>query len=77
MEVLLLYEDMIDEDIVMFADGVSQDAHNAMYALDKNGLLDSLDLDSDSFEDVFASRVIANLNFIAVHEKHRNKGYGD
>jgi len=76
MEILLLYEDRIDGDIVMFADGISQDAHNAMYALNKNGFFEPSDLDAESLDDIFASGVIANLNYIAVHDEHRNNGYG-
>jgi GNAT superfamily N-acetyltransferase len=83
MEVYVFYEDRIN-DLEMFADGISGDAHSTMCALSENGLLDPFDLDLfaldvESFDEIFdcISNVIAHLSYIAVRDDYRKKGIGD
>ena len=78
MEAFIFYENRID-DLVIYADGVSGDAHEAMYALSQNGLLEPFDPDSDSVDDMFDSlfdNEIVHLHYIAVREEYRKQGFG-
>jgi len=77
MEAYIFYEDRID-DLEMFADGVSGDAHMTMCALVENGLLKPYDPDKDSIEDMFysISGTISHINYLAVRDDYRNQGMG-
>ena len=77
MEFYIFYVDMID-DLVMFADGISQDVYDAMLELNENGLLESSERDEDSLSDIFdAFGVVVYIHYLAVRDDFRNQGIGD
>ena len=78
MEFFIFYENRIDVDLEIYADGVASDAHGAMCALGKNGLLEPFDPESDSIEDMFDSfdGIIAHLHYVAVRDEYRKRGIG-
>ena len=75
MEALLLHGDKID-DFVMYADGISQDAFDAMCELKENGYFEPLELSEDTLDEFFASDDIVYLRYLAVWEDYRGKGFG-
>lgn len=79
MEFFIFYENRIDIDLEIYADGVAQDAHDAMCALGENGLLEPYDPESGSIEDMLDSvdGVIVHLHYVAVRDGYRKQGIGD